>query len=74
MRFLNKEGLSELLNLLKNIFATKKSVINCNEMTHPFMLDIDYSLLEFDTDLIISNGSSSTINVGQVGYMIIAKS
>ena len=79
--FLDHLGLTTFLNQLKNLFATKKNVAEVKEKTDPYILDINYTALEFNTNMIISSPSSSSgstassamINEGQVGFMIIAE-
>lgn len=74
-QFLDLTGVKTFLAQLHNLFATKVAVTEVKSATDPYIFDIDYSLLEFNTDLIISgNTSSPLIGVGQVGYMIIEKS
>ena len=76
-QFLDKHGLNTFVTQLKEkLFATKEYVAEVKTATDPYILNIDYSILEFDTSWIVSNNtaSSSSIGVGQVGFMIIAKS
>ena len=74
-QFLDLNGLKTFLAQLGGLFATKEAVTKVKTSTDPYIFDIDYTKLEFDTDLIVSGGaSSSTIDVGQVGFMIIAES
>lgn len=75
-KFLDKIGLSYLLNLLKNIFASNKEVEQVVEETNLYVLEIDYDKeLKFDTSLIISSeeGSSPIIGTGTINQLIIAK-
>lgn len=75
-QFLDLTGLSTFFSQLKELFATKANVTEVKESTDPYIFEIDYTELEFDTSLIVSGGasSSSLIGVGQVGFMIIAES
>lgn len=73
-QFLDFTGLDKLLGLFKGLYDNIFNSVNAAK-EDPRIFNIDYSELEFDTDLIISGGaSSSTIDVGQVGFMIIAES
>ena len=74
-QFLDLAGLKTFVKQLPSLFATKDAVAEVKATTDPYIFDIDYTALEFNTDLIVSGGaSSSTIDVGQVGFMIIAES
>ena len=75
-QFLNKTGLKTFLVQLSNLFATKEEVTQLKTDTDPYIFEIDYDAeLEFDTTFIVTGESSSPmIDVGQVGFMIIAKS
>lgn len=75
MTLLNQGGLKTVLLQLKKLFATKKAVKEVKDLTDPFILEIDYSQLSFNTDLIVSGDASSPIiGVGEVNAMIIAES
>ena len=72
-QFLDLTGLNTFLTQLKKLFATKEAVQEVKESTDPYIFEIDYSMLQFNTDLIITGDSSSPIiDVGQVGFMIIS--
>lgn len=74
-QFLDLAGLKAFVKQLPSLFATKDAVTEVKATTDPYIFEIDYTKLEFDTDLIVSGGaSSSTIDIGQVGFMIIAES
>ncbi len=55
--FLNFNGLEVLLNelKLKEIFATKPEVSQIENDTDTYVSNIDYSLIAFDTSVIIKN-------------------
>lgn len=53
-QFLDKTGLATFSAQLKGLFATKKAVAEVKTNTDPYILDIDYAVLEFDTTLIVS--------------------
>lgn len=68
-------GLHTLLVALKKKLATKSQVKTVRETTDLYVIDVDYSQLEFNTNLIVFGAPSSpVINVGQVGALIIADS
>ena len=72
-QFLDLIGLKTFLAQLYSLFATKEAVHEVKESTDPYIFEIDYSMLQFNTDLIITGDSSSPIiDVGQVGFMIIS--
>lgn len=75
-QFLNRTGLKTFLLQLESLFATKEEVTQLKTDTDPYIFEIDYDAeLEFDTTFIVTGDSSSPmIDVGQVGFMIIAKS
>lgn len=74
-QFLDKAGLATFLAQLKGLFATKEAVTELKTNTDPYILDIDYSVLEFNTDLIVSGeASSAMLGVGQLGTMILGSS
>ena len=75
-QFLDKIGLSVFLAQLRGLFATKADTAEVKANTDPYILNIDYSVLEFNTsELVASDAASSpTIGVGQINSMIIAKS
>jgi hypothetical protein len=53
-KFLNITGLSTLITQLKGLFATKTAVESVEQDTNMYIVDIDYSQLEFDKDEIIT--------------------
>lgn len=53
-QFLDLTGLSTFLAQLDELFATKKDVADVKKNTDPYIFDIDYTVLEFDTNLIIN--------------------
>lgn len=53
-QFLDLTGLSTFLAQLDELFATKKDVADVKKNTDPYIFDIDYTVLEFDTSLIIN--------------------
>ena len=74
-QFLDKTGAATFLAQLKGLFATKAAVTELKTNTDPYIFDIDYSVLEFDTDFIITGEvTSPVIGIGQVGFLIIAES
>lgn len=77
-QFLDKTGLSVFLAQLKGLFATKADTAEVKANTDPYIFNIDYSVLEFDTTELVTPATdpakSSKINTGKVGFMLIAKS
>jgi hypothetical protein len=49
-QFLNKNGLETFFTKLTEIFATKNAVSEVKENTDPYILEIDYTVLEFNVD------------------------
>ena len=75
-QFLDDVGLTTFFTQLKNIFAAKKAVAQVKSDTDPYIFDIDYdAVLKFNTGFIVTGEATSPIiDVGQVGYLIIAES
>jgi len=74
-QFLDQAGLNTFFTQLKNIFATKASVTDVKESTDPYIFDIDYTLLEFNTNQIIfGSATSATLGTGQLGMMVLGNS
>lgn len=74
-QFLDKDGLVTFVTQLKDLFATKASVAEVKESTDPYILDIDYTVLQFNTNQIVSGSSSSAmIGTGQLGTMVLGSS
>ena len=74
--FLDFHGLSTFFDQLKNLFATKSSVNEVKVNTDPFILDIDYSELEFNKELIISgtaSQSSAMLGSAVLGQMVLGQ-
>lgn len=53
-QFLDLTGLTTFLSQLKELFATKQAVADVESDTNTYILNIDYSALEFDTSEIVS--------------------
>ena len=71
-QFLNINGLTTFLNKLIEIFATEAEVQQVENDTDTYVLNIDYSQIQFDTSQIISNnGTSSLLDVGLLDMMIL---
>ena len=74
-KFLDSAGLATFLTQLKDLFATKSAVAEVKANTDPYIFNIDYTKLEFNTDLIVSGeASSAMLGVGQLGTMILGSS
>lgn len=52
-QFLDLTGLNTFLNQLKGLFATKDAVSDVEIDTNTYILNVDYSILEFDTSEIV---------------------
>lgn len=72
MKVATLNNLKEFLGLMETEFGLKElSDIHRNALD-TYVLNVDYTALEFDTDLIVSGGvSSSILGVGQLGVMIL---
>ena len=53
MKFLDITGLQKFVDNLKNIFATKNTILQYESETDWYILDIDYSQLTFDKNEIV---------------------
>ena len=74
-QFLDLNGLATFVAQLLKLFATKAAVAEVKAATDPYIFDVDYTKLEFNTDLIISGESSSAmLGTGQLGTMILGSS
>lgn len=70
--FLNKQGLTTFLTQLKNFFASVTEVTEVEDDTNTYVLNIDYEkYLAFDTSIIIGDGASPVLDVGQLDMMIL---
>lgn len=57
---------------MKAIFGKRDLAVKHRDALDTYILNIDYTKLEFDTDLIVSGGASSSIlGVGQLGVMVL---
>lgn len=52
-QFLDLTGLATFLAQLKNLFATQEDVAEVESDTNTYILNVDYSELEFDTSEIV---------------------
>ena len=74
-QFLDLNGLKTFLAQLPELFSTKDYLNEVKEKTDPYIFDIDYSVLEFNTDLIVSGqATSAMLGTGQLGTMILGNS
>lgn len=72
MKVTTLDNLKEFLNLMKAEFGSKELSDKHRNALDTYVLDVDYTALEFDTDLIVSGGASSSIlGVGQLGVMVL---
>lgn len=73
-QFLSFSGLSTFLTQLESVFAKKERVLEVKESTDPYIFDIDYSILKFNTSYIVSNsGTSSMLNTAVLGQMVLGQ-
>ena len=74
-QFLDRHGLNTFFEQLKELFATKEAVAEVKTNTDPYIFDIDYTVLEFNTDQLVSgSGTSAMLGTGQLGTMILGSS
>lgn len=74
-QFLDKAGLATFVAQLKGLFATKTAVAEVKTSTDPYIFDIDYTKLQFNTDQIVSgNGTSAMLGTGTLGTMVLGNS
>lgn len=74
-KYVSLNGISIYLDNLRKIFATKESVSNIEQNMDTYILNVDYSVLEFDTGLIVSGGASSAVmGVGELGTIVLGSS
>lgn len=68
--------LSEFIEKCKTLFAPHSEVADNDINIETYVLNIDYeNNLAFDTSFIVSGSATSpTIDIGQVGFMVIAES
>lgn len=67
MQFVNLSGVKALLKKIKETFTTKDEVSMFDYNTETYVRNIDYSLLEFDTNLIIGSTSAPMVGSAIVG-------
>lgn len=71
-QFLDLTGLVTFLAQLKELFATKEAVTEVKTATDPYIFNIDYTILEFNTNQIVSGDTTSAmLGTGQLGTMIL---
>lgn len=71
-QFLDSVGLATFLEQLRGLFATKVAVAEVKTETDPYIFDIDYTVLEFNTDLVVSGeATSAMLGSGSLGAMIL---
>lgn len=72
-KFLNLTGLTTLKNQLIHFFAFATEVAEVEDDTDTYVLNVDYSLIAFDTLEIISGDETSpSLDVGLLDLMILA--
>ena len=74
-QFLDLAGLATFVAQLSELFATKTNVAEVKESTDPYIFDIDYTVLAFNTNQIVSGkATSATLGTGQIGTMVLGNS
>lgn len=80
-KYVSLSKLSSFLDNLKNTFSSKVHTHEISDITNlqptldTYVLNVDYSVLEFDTSSIVSNSTSSAImGVGQLGQIVLGSS
>ena len=74
-QFLDLTGLATFVEQLSELFATKSAVTEVKVNTDPYIFDIDYTKLEFNTDQIVSGeATSAMLGTGQLGAMVLGSS
>lgn len=72
MKVATLNNLKEFLTLMKTEFGKKELSDKHRNALDIYILNVDYTALEFDTDLIVSGGASSgALSVGQLGVMVL---
>lgn len=75
MKVTTLNNLKEFLTLMKTEFGAKELSDKHRNALDTYILNVDYTALEFNTDLIVSGGAtSSVLGVGQLGIMILGTS
>jgi hypothetical protein len=67
MKFVNLAGVKKLLSKIKEVFVPVEQVDLFEQNTSTYVLDVDYSKLEFDTSLIIGEGAPAVVGLAIVG-------
>lgn len=68
MEYLDKTGLKTFLAQLKGIFGLKTTVDIARSALDTYILNVDYTELEFNTDYIVGDASS------ELGYFVLGES
>lgn len=74
MKVTTLDTLKEFLSLMNNVFGEKNLAVKHRTALDTYILNVDYTELEFDTDMIISGGASAVLGVGQLGVMVLGTS
>lgn len=67
MKFVNLSGVKALFKKIKETFTTKEKVSEFEYNTETYVLNVDYSLLEFNTTLVIGSTSAPMVGSAIVG-------
>lgn len=67
MKFVDLSGVKALLKKIKETFTSTDEVSIFDYNTETYVRNIDYSLLEFDTTLIIGNTNAPIVGSAIVG-------
>lgn len=72
VKYLSKDELSYFLKKLKETFGIKSTVDTARSALDTYILNIDYSALEFNTGLIVSgSATSATLGTATLGTMVL---
>lgn len=75
IKYLSNNGLNYVSNKLQSTFGLKETSAAIQETFNTYLLNFDYTPIEFDTSLIISgNATASILGIGQLGIMILGTS
>lgn len=72
MKYLDKNGLITLLNQSKGSFGQKTIIETARNAFDNYILNIDYTILEFNTSNIVTESTSSAVlGSATLGQMVL---
>ena len=75
IKYLSSNGLSYVSSKLQSTFGLKEASAALQDTFDTYVLNFDYTPIEFDTSLIISGkATASVLGIGQLGIMILGTS